>query len=54
MFGLLLPVEIVEGTRWTVGEKRRELLRLKLLLDAVELATTGGHCRQMGKRVKKM
>ncbi len=49
MFGLLLPVEIVEGPRRTVGEKRRELLRLKLLLDAVELAAAGGHCRQMGK-----
>lgn len=49
MFGLLLPVESVEGPRWTVGEKRREFLRLKLLLDAVELTAAGGHCKTQGK-----
>lgn len=49
MFGLLLPVECVEGPRWTVGEKRWELLRLKLLLDAVELTAAGRHCRRREK-----
>lgn len=45
MFCLLLSVEGVEGSRWTVGEKWRELLGLKLLLDAMKLTTTGRHCR---------
>lgn len=49
MFGLLFPVQSVEGPRWTVGEKRRELLRLELLLDAVELTAAGGHCGFEGK-----
>lgn len=46
MFSLLLSVEVVEGPRRTVGEKWRELLRLKLLLDAVELTAASRHCRQ--------
>lgn len=46
MLGLLLPVERVESPRWTVGEQWRELLRLKLLLDAVKLTAAGGHCRE--------
>lgn len=43
MFGLLLPVEAVEGPRWAVGEKWREFLRLELLLNAVELTSAGRH-----------
>lgn len=44
MLGLLLPVEGVKSPRWAVGEQRRKLLGLELLLDAVELTATGGHC----------
>jgi len=46
MFGLLLPVERVEGPRWAVGEIGRELLRLELLLDSVKLTAAGRHCTQ--------
>lgn len=46
MFGLLLSVEGVEGPRRTVREKRWELLRFKLLLDAMKLTTTCRHYTQ--------
>lgn len=52
MLGLLLPVERVESPRWTVGEQWRELLRLKLLLDAVKLTAAGGHCRERQRETK--
>lgn len=43
VFGLLLPVEGVEGPRRAIGEERREFLRLQLLLNAVELTSAGRH-----------
>lgn len=43
MLGLLLPVKVVEGSRWSIGEERWELFRLQLLLDSVELTATGRH-----------
>lgn len=40
---LLLSVELVEGARFSVRKQRRELLRLQLLLNTVELAAAGRH-----------
>lgn len=51
MLGLLLPVEGVEGPRWTVGEKGRKLLGFQLLLDAVEFTAAGRHCRLREKNL---
>lgn len=44
VLGLLFFAEGVKRPRWAVWEKRREFLRLELLLDAVKLAAAGRHC----------
>lgn len=44
MLGLFFSVERVECPRRAIREKRRELLRLQLLLDAMELTAAGWHC----------
>lgn len=40
---LLFAVELVEGTWAAIGEDGRELLRLQLLLDTMELTATRRH-----------
>lgn len=47
MLGLLFSVEGVKRPRWAVWEKRREFLRLELLLDAMKFAAAGRHCGQI-------
>lgn len=49
MFGLLFFVEGVKRPRWAVWEKRREFLRLELLLDAMKLTAAGRHCGQINR-----